>query len=95
VAIERPTEQNAPVMPAPPKTVLQDLRLRYHAAYTGYQACARAVTEATMSGEVPSATLLEQEARALAALTKTRANFLAAMAGDAVATEPPAHGQSS
>jgi hypothetical protein len=61
--------------------------MRYHAAYTAYQACVRAVTEATMSGTVPSATLLEQEANALGALTKTRASLLEAMM--AGAAEPP------
>ena len=94
MAAERATEQNAPVMSPPADAVLQDLRLRYHAAYTAYQACARAVTEATMSGEVPSPALLEQEAKALGALTKTRASFLAAMANEARAAEPPANGPS-
>ena len=80
-------------MSPPSDAVLQDARLRYHAAYTAYQACARAVTEATMSGAVPSPTLLEQEANALAALTKTRANLLAAMGGAGFAG-PPTSGQS-
>ena len=44
--------------------------------------------EAAMSGVTPSATLLEQEARALGVLTQTRANLLAAMAADA--DGPPA-----
>lgn len=35
-----------------------------------------------MSGATPSATLLEQEAKALGALTQTRAKLLAAMAAD-------------
>jgi hypothetical protein len=70
-------------MPAVAAAALQELRMRYHAAYTAYQACVRAVTEATMSGAMPSSTLLEQEAKALSMLTKTRANLLAAMAIDA------------
>ena len=41
-----------------------------------------------MSGATPSATLLEQEAKALGVLTQTRANLLAAMAADAEG--PPA-----
>lgn len=94
MAGEGATEQNAPVMSPPADAVLQDLRLRYHAAYSAYQACARAVTEATMSGEAPSPALLEQEAKALGALTKTRANLLAAMAKEASAAEPPANGPS-
>ena len=76
-------------MPPSPTAALQELRLRYHAAYTAYQACVRAVTEATMSGEIPSPTLLEQEAKALGALTKTRANLLAAMAAGAAGEAPP------
>ena len=74
-------------MPPIAEAALQELRMRYHAAYTAYQACVRAVTEATMSGAVPSATLLEQEANALGALTKTRARLLEAMM--AGAAEPP------
>jgi hypothetical protein len=63
--------------------------MRYHAAYTAYQACARAVTEATMSGSVPSPSLLEQEAKALGALTKSRASLLAAMTANAGVVAPP------
>ena len=41
-----------------------------------------------MSGATPSATLLEQEAKALGVLTQARANLLAAMAAEGQA--PPA-----
>ena len=82
-------------MPPVAEAVLQELRMRYHAAYTAYQACVRALTEAAMSGAIPSATLLEQEAKALGVLTKTRANLLAAMSAAAGAAEPPAGEQSS
>jgi hypothetical protein len=75
-------------MPPIAEAALQELRMRYHAAYTAYQACVRAVTEATMSGAIPSSTLLEQEAKALGALTKTRASLLEAMM--AGAAESPA-----
>jgi hypothetical protein len=75
-------------MPPVAQAALQELRMRYHAAHTAYQGCVRAVTEATMSGSLPSSALLEQEAKALAALTKTRASLLAAMA-DAGAAGPP------
>jgi hypothetical protein len=72
---------------------LQELRMRYQAAYTAHQACVRAVTEATMSGIVPSSAMLEQEAKALGALTKARAGLLAAMAeangGAAFSEEQP------
>jgi hypothetical protein len=76
-------------MPRASEPALQDLRLRYQAAHAAYQACVRAVTESTMSGEPPSPTLLEREARALAALTKLRTSLLAAMAGQAGDSEPP------
>jgi len=68
--------------------VLQDLRMRYRAAHAAYQSCVRAVTEATMSGTAVSPTMLEQEAKALETLTKTRASLLAAMADD-VGNEGP------
>ena len=67
-------------MPRVSDAVLQDLRMRYRAAHAAYQNCVRLVTEATMSGTLVSPTLLEQEAKALAILTKTRASLLAAMA---------------
>jgi hypothetical protein len=76
-------------MPGASEAALQELRMRYRAAHAAYQACVRAVTEATMSGDLPSPTLLEQEARALAALTKLRANLLAAMAAQAPDAGPP------
>jgi hypothetical protein len=76
-------------MPGASEAALQDLRMRYRTAHAAYQACVRAVTEATMSGERPSPTLLEREARALAALTKLRTNLLAAMAEHADSPQPP------
>lgn len=54
--------------------------MRYNAAYAAYQACVRAVSEATMSGSLASQTLLEREAEALGALNKARATLMAAMA---------------
>jgi hypothetical protein len=81
-------------MSAVAAAALQELRMRYHAAYTAYQACVRAVTEATMSGSMPSPTLLQQEAKALGTLTKTRANLLAAMADGAGPAAPPPGGPS-
>ena len=75
-------------MPRVAEAALQELRMRYQAAHAAYQGCVRALTEAAMSGVTPSATLLEQEARALGVLTQTRANLLAAMAADA--DGPPA-----
>ena len=87
--------QNAGVMPPVAQAALQELRMRYHAAYTAYQACVRAVTEATMSGSMPSSALLEQEAKALGALTKTRASLLAAMADEGRVVGLPPSGPAS
>ena len=81
-------------MPVVAAEALQELRMRYQAAYTAYQACVRAVTEATMSGSMPSSTLLEQEAKALGTLTKTRASLLAAMADAAAPVGRPPGGPS-
>ena len=66
-------------MPPVTEAPLQELRMRYQAAHTAYQACVRALTEAAMSGAIPSPTLLEQEAKAPGVLTKARANLLAAL----------------
>jgi hypothetical protein len=49
-----------------------------------------------MSGAIPPTALLEQEAKALGVLTKTRANLLAAMSAEAgAAAEPPVSEPSS
>ena len=61
-------------------SALQTLRMRYKAAYTAYQSCVRALTEASMSGAPLSKELLENEAKALRELTEARGNLLAAMA---------------
>ncbi len=79
-------------MPPVTEAMLQELRMRYHAAYTAHRACARAVSEATMNGSLPSATMLEHEAKALGALNKLRADLMAAMAADAANGEPPRGG---
>jgi hypothetical protein len=77
-------------MPRATETALHELRMRYRAAHTAYQACARAVAEATMSGDLPSPALLEQEAKALGALSTLQARLIAAMSADQAA-EPPPH----
>jgi hypothetical protein len=69
-------------MPPVNDTVLQELRMRYHAAYSAYQSCVRAVAEATMAGSLPSTALLEHEAKALGALNSLRARLMAAMTGE-------------
>jgi hypothetical protein len=68
------------------EAALQELRMRYQVAHTAYQACVRAVTEATMGGDVVSPALLQKEARALEALKQARASLLAAM-GDGEAQQ--------
>ena len=55
------------------------LRMKYNAAYAAYKECVRALNDASMSGESPSALFLEKEADALHELTEARANLLAAM----------------
>ena len=57
----------------------QLLRMQYKAAYEAYQSCAKALTEAGLSGGKPSAELLEKEANALRQLTEVRAALLALM----------------
>jgi hypothetical protein len=66
-------------VPTNSETELQALRLRYNAAYTAYRGCVHALNEASMSGELPSPALLENEARALRELTEARGKLLAAM----------------
>lgn len=76
-------------MPRAAEVKLQELRMRYRAAHSAYQACARAVAEATLSGSGASQPLLEQEAKALARLNELRAELLAAMTEGAQRQEPP------
>jgi len=71
------------------EAALQELRLRYRAADSAYRACARAVTEASMSGNGPSPAQLEQEAKARADLTKVRTDLMAAMAKSGSDKGPP------
>ena len=80
-------------MPRASEAALQDLRMRYRTAHSAYQACVRAVTEATMSGSIPSPALLEQEAKALIALKGLRSHLLAAMAEPPQGGEEPPTGQ--
>ena len=59
---------------------LRTLQLKYKIAYEAYQSCVKALSETGMNGNKPSAELLDNEAKALAALTEARGNLLAAMA---------------
>jgi len=59
---------------------LRDLRLRYNAAYAAYQSCVMALQEAIMSGTGPTKELVEKEAKALRALTGSRAMLLRGLA---------------
>ena len=70
---------------------IQSLRLTYNAAVTAHRACARALTEATLRGDVPAAPLVEAEQKAKARLEEARTKLHQAMSkaisgGDA---EPP------
>jgi hypothetical protein len=76
-------------MPRASEVTLHDLRMRYRAAHSAYQACVRAVAEATMSGSLPSQSLLDQEAKALATLNALRAELLAAMTDNEAGEGPP------
>jgi hypothetical protein len=67
-------------LPAPSEADVRELRLRYNAAYSAYQACLIALNEAAMSGQPASKALLENEAKALRDLTEARGNLIAAMA---------------
>jgi hypothetical protein len=58
---------------------IQSLRLTYNAAVTAHRACARALAEATLRGDVPSAPLLEAEQKAKARLEEARAKLHQAM----------------
>ena len=66
-------------MPLATEAALLVLRMKYNAAYAAHQGRVRALTEAAMSGEVASHTLIESEAAALRALTEARENLLAGM----------------
>jgi hypothetical protein len=59
---------------------LRTLKQKYKIAYDAYQSCVKALTEAGLGGNKPSAELLHQEAEALRALTEARAQLLAAIA---------------
>ena len=59
---------------------VQTLRLTYNAAVGAHAACARAITDATIRGEIPSAQLLESENTARLRLDEARAKLHAAMA---------------
>jgi hypothetical protein len=61
-------------MPIPDAELLR-LRQTYHAAYSAYQSCARALTEAGMSGEPASDELLEHKATALRKLSEARERY--------------------
>jgi signal transduction histidine kinase len=57
------------------------LKQKYKIAHDAYQSCVRALTQAVMNGDKPSADLLEKEANTLRQLTEARGGLLAAMAG--------------
>jgi hypothetical protein len=69
-----------PPMPWNSDPAIQALRLTYNAAVDAHSGCARAVTDAVLRGEEPSAALLEVEAKAKATLSEARKKLHAAMA---------------
>jgi hypothetical protein len=54
--------------------------MKYKSAYEAHRQCHRLLTEATMAGKIPSATLHEAEERARERMNDARAKLLAAMA---------------
>jgi hypothetical protein len=73
---------------------LQALRLKYNAALAAHSGCLRALTDATIAGAaVPSAALLEAEAKARQELDRARDGLLAALTeaitGQAAAAPAP------
>jgi hypothetical protein len=68
---------------------LQALRLKYNAALDAHSGCLRALTDATLAGAtVPSAALLEAEAKARQELDRARDRLLAALT-EAITGQPP------
>ncbi len=63
------------------QATLRKLRSRYNAAFPAYQRCARALSEATLSGNAPSEQLVVEEDEALRELTQARRNLVAAVCG--------------
>jgi hypothetical protein len=61
-------------------SALQELRMKYTAAYEAYKSCVQALTAAGINGDKPSAELLGSEMKAIQQLTEARAHLLAAMA---------------
>jgi hypothetical protein len=66
-------------MPWSKDAVIQSLRLTYNAAVSAHFACSRALAEATLRGDVPTAPLVEAEQKAKARLEEVRANLHRAM----------------
>jgi hypothetical protein len=59
---------------------IQALRLRYNAAVSAHAACARALTEAAMRGDLPTQAAVEAEAKARERMNDARAQLHVAMA---------------
>jgi len=64
-------------MPPITDAELRTLRQKYHCAFTAHQSCVQARNHVVMTGKLPSAELLEQEAVALRELADARARQLA------------------
>jgi hypothetical protein len=66
-------------MPTAKHAAIRFLRMKYQIAHDAHQSCVRALNEAGMSGQLPSAQLLEREAKAARELAEASRNLLAEM----------------
>jgi hypothetical protein len=76
-------------MPRATEEKLRELRQRYQAAYTAYQSCVDALTDASFRGERPPAELMEKEAKALRELNEARAAYRDALLEIAFVNDKP------
>jgi hypothetical protein len=58
---------------------IQSLRLTYNAAVSAHADCSRALTEATLRGDLPSQAEIDAEAKARARMNNARAQLHVAM----------------
>ena len=67
-------------MPWNKDAAIQSLRLTYNATVSAHAACSRALTEATLRGDVPTPALVEAERKAKLRLDEARVKLHRAMA---------------
>jgi hypothetical protein len=66
-------------MPWANDPAIQSLRLKYNAAVAAHKDCSRALMEASMRGDLPTASLVDAETKARTTMNDVRAQLLAAM----------------